>query len=159
MRRLRRTMMLMIEKVPNITRPQNRVNSCFFFFNFCLWSTIGRMTLNKTLIPASSKLSRLINPRDAQNRVCVVSHKLSTVTFLCCWLLMIMMTILMVIMTTLMMLMLIMTMILCKLPISEAVVDVNGNMAGSLGFLLVTNSSWGPSTNCGGIAPIIFIGA
>ena len=74
-------------------------------------------------------------------------------------LLMIMMTILMMMMTMMMMLMLMMTMILCKLPISEAVVDVNGNMAGSLGFLLVTNSSWGPSTNCGGIAPIIFIGA
>ena len=29
--------MLMIEKVPNITRPQNRVNSCFFFFSFVMY--------------------------------------------------------------------------------------------------------------------------
>ena len=35
-----------------------------------------------TFIPASSKLSRLMRPREAQNRVCVVSHKLSTVVFL-----------------------------------------------------------------------------
>ena len=34
-----------------------------------------------TFIPASSKLSRLIRPRDAQNRVCVVSHRLSIMIF------------------------------------------------------------------------------
>ena len=54
-RRLRSTIMLMIEKLPNITNPQNLVNS---------------------LIPANSKLSRSIKPNDAQNRVWVVSHRL-----------------------------------------------------------------------------------
>ena len=48
MRRLSRTMMLMTEKLPNITRPQNLVNS---------------------LIPVSSKLSRSIRPKEAQNKV------------------------------------------------------------------------------------------
>ena len=56
-RRLRSTMMLMTEKLPNMTRPQNLVNS---------------------LIPASSKLSKSMRPNDAQNSVCVVSHKLQT---------------------------------------------------------------------------------
>ena len=60
MRRLRRTMMLMMEKVPNMMRPQNLVNS---------------------LIPESSKLSRSIKPKAAQNRVCVVSHKLKNTCF------------------------------------------------------------------------------
>ena len=60
MRRLRRTMMLMMEKVPNMMRPQNLVNS---------------------LIPESSKLSRSINPKAAQNKVCVVSHKLKNTCF------------------------------------------------------------------------------
>ena len=55
-RRLSRTMMLMIEKLPNMMRPQNLVNS---------------------LIPVSSKLSRSIRPKAAQNKVCVVSHKLN----------------------------------------------------------------------------------
>ena len=43
------------EKLPNMHRPQNLVNS---------------------LMPASSKLSRSIRPKEAQNNVCVVSHKL-----------------------------------------------------------------------------------
>ena len=47
--------MFIIEKVPNMMRPQNLVNS---------------------LIPDSSKLSRSINPKAAQNKVWVVSHKL-----------------------------------------------------------------------------------
>ena len=47
--------MLITEKLPNITSPQNLVNS---------------------LIPVSSKLSRSIRPKEAQNNVCVVSHKL-----------------------------------------------------------------------------------
>ena len=47
-RRFSRTMMLMIEKLPNMMRPQNLVNS---------------------LIPVSSKLSRSIRPNAAQNRV------------------------------------------------------------------------------------------
>ena len=55
MRRLRRTMMLIIEKLPNMMRPQNLVNS---------------------LMPVSSKLSKSIRPKAAQNKVCVVSHKL-----------------------------------------------------------------------------------
>ena len=54
-RRLRSTIILMIEKLPNITNPQNRVNS---------------------LMPANSKLSRSIKPNEAQNKVWVVSHKL-----------------------------------------------------------------------------------
>ena len=57
-RRLRSTIMLMIEKLPNITNPQNLVNS---------------------LIPANSKLSRSIKPNDAQNRVWVVSHRLKKI--------------------------------------------------------------------------------
>ena len=48
-------MMLMMEKVPNMMRPQNRVNS---------------------LIPESSKLSRSIRPKEAQNRVWLVSQRL-----------------------------------------------------------------------------------
>ena len=48
-------MMLMTEKLPNITRPQNLVNS---------------------LMPVSSKLSRSIRPKAAQNKVCEVSQRL-----------------------------------------------------------------------------------
>ena len=55
-RRLSKTMMLINEKLPNMMRPQNLVNS---------------------LIPVSSKLSRSIRPKAAQNKVCVVSHKLN----------------------------------------------------------------------------------
>ena len=55
MSRLSRTMMLMMENVPNMIRPQNRVNS---------------------LIPESSKLSRSIRPKAAQNKVCEVSQRL-----------------------------------------------------------------------------------
>ena len=43
------------EKLPNMHRPQNLVNS---------------------LMPESSKLSKSIRPKEAQNNVCVVSHKL-----------------------------------------------------------------------------------
>ena len=55
MRRLSRTIILMIENDPNMMRPQNLVNS---------------------LIPVSSKLSRSIRPKAAQKRVCDVSHRL-----------------------------------------------------------------------------------
>ena len=47
-RRLRRTMMLITEKLPNMMRPQNLVNS---------------------LIPFNSKLSKSIKPKEAQKRV------------------------------------------------------------------------------------------
>ena len=64
-RRLSRTMMLMSEKLPNMMRPQNRVNS---------------------LMPRSSKLSRSIRPKAAQKRVWDVSHKLRQKTSKeCCW--------------------------------------------------------------------------
>ena len=54
--KLRRTMILIKEKLPNMMSPQNLVNS---------------------LIPVSSKLSRSIRPNAAQNRVCVVSQRLN----------------------------------------------------------------------------------
>ena len=47
--------MLIKEKLPNMMRPQNLVNS---------------------LIPVNSKLSKSMRPKAAQNRVCEVSHKL-----------------------------------------------------------------------------------
>ena len=55
-------MILIIENVPNIMSPQNLVNS---------------------LIPESSKLSRSIRPNAAQNKVCVVSHKLKKMKIFC----------------------------------------------------------------------------
>ena len=51
--------MLIREKLPNMMRPQNLVNS---------------------LIPANSKLSKSMRPNAAQNRVCEVSHKLEMMT-------------------------------------------------------------------------------
>ena len=56
--RLSKTMMLMTENEPNISRPENRVNS---------------------LMPVSSKLSKSIRPKIAQKRVWDVSHKLKNV--------------------------------------------------------------------------------
>lgn len=53
--RFSRTTMLITEYVPNISIPQNRV---------------------KILMPSSSKLSRSIRPKTAQNSVCVVSKRL-----------------------------------------------------------------------------------
>ena len=55
MSKLSSTMMLMTEKEPNMSKPQNRVNS---------------------LMPLNSKLSRSIRPKMAQKSVCEVSHKL-----------------------------------------------------------------------------------
>ena len=55
MSRLSRTMMLMTEKEPNMSRPKNLVNS---------------------LIPVCSKLSRSMRPKIAQNKVCDVSQRL-----------------------------------------------------------------------------------
>ena len=55
MSKLSRTMILIKEKLPNMIRHQNLVNS---------------------LIPVNSKLSKSMRPKAAQNKVCEVSHKL-----------------------------------------------------------------------------------
>ena len=55
MSKLSKTIMLITEKVPNIRRPKNLVNS---------------------LMPVNSKLSKSIRPKIAQKRVWEVSHRL-----------------------------------------------------------------------------------